>query len=181
LNVVLTFVTFAGFLLVAQPAFIFGEEEDDSRHLHYSYRIVGSLLALSGSITASASVVVVRKLGRGIHFSLSMLYAGWEGAIVVIIFMLIADIDPIPCSQSLPLILACSIAFFIGQIFRTVALQREKAGTISLIQTSQVIYSFILQYIFIGEVPTLLGGIGAGLIFLSCVALAIKGIVKAVN
>ena len=97
------------------------------------------------------------------------------------IYMAIAGIDLIPCFQSLPLMFASGISVFIGQIFRTMALQREKAGTISLIQTSQVIYSFILQYIFLGEVPTLLGGIGAGLIFLSCVTLAIKNILKSIK
>ena len=167
--------------MIAQPDFIFGNAEDDPVHFHYPYRIVGSLLALTASVLASTAVVIIRKLGRGVHFSLSLLYAGIEGVIVVMIYMAIAGINLIPCFQSLLLMFASGISVFVGQIFRTMALQREKAGTISLIQTSQVIYSFILQYIFLGEVPTLLGGIGAGLIFLSCVALAIKNILKSIK
>ena len=177
----LTLVTFAGFVLVAQPDFIFGAPEDEPNHFHYPYRIVGSLLALVASVMVSIAVVIIRKLGRGVHFSLSMLYAGLNGVIATLIYMGITGVSLIPCFQSLPVMFASAVAFFLGQMLRTLALQREKAGTISLIQTSQVIYSFILQYFFLGEVPTLLGGIGAGLIFLSCVALGIKGIVKAVK
>ena len=181
LNIVLTIITMGGFLLVSQPAFIFGGPEDDPMHFHYPYRVVGSLLALSGAIMASVAVITVRKLGPGVHFSLSMLYAGLEGTIVVLIYIGIARLNPIPCFHSLPLMFGCSICYFVGQIFRTLALQREKAGTISLIQSSQVIFSFVLQYIFLNEVPNALGGIGAGLIFLSCVVLAVKSIVKAVK
>ena len=180
LNVVLAIVTLIGFVLVAQPSFLFGSKDDDN-HFHFSYRIVGSLLALTASITASFAIVIVRKLGSGVHFSLSMLYAAWEGVIFVLIFMAIAGISPIPCFHSLPHVLGVAVLYFLGQVFRTVALQREKAGTISLIQTSQVIFSFALQYIFLGEVPTLIGGIGAGLILISCIILALKSIFKAVR
>ena len=180
LNVVLAITTLIGFVLVTQPSFLFGSQDEENQ-FHFSYRIIGSMLALTASITVSLAIVIVRKLGAGVHFSLSMLYAAWEGVVFVLIFMGIAGISPIPCFHSLPYILACVVLFFLGQIFRTVALQREKAGTISLIQTSQVIFSFINQYIFLGEVPTLIGGIGAGLILISCVILALKSILKAVR
>ena len=177
---VLAIVTLVGFVLVTQPSFLFGYQ-DDENYLHFSYRIIGSLLALTASITVALAIVIVRKLGAGVHFSLSMLYAAWEGVVFIFIFMAMAGISPIPCFYSLPHILGCTVLFFLGQMFSIMALQREKAGTISLIQTSQVVFSFILQYIFLGEVPTLIGGIGAGLILISCIILALKNILKAVR
>ena len=179
LNVVLATTTLVGFVLVTQPSFLFRSQNENQ--FHFSYRIVGSLLALTAAITMSLVIVIFRKLGAGVHFSLSMLYAAWEGIVFIVIFMAIAGISPIPCFHSLPYMLGCAVLFFLGQIFSIMALQREKAGTISLIQTSQVVFSFILQYIFFGEVPTLIGGIGAGLILISCIILALKNISKALR
>ena len=178
LNVILTIVTMVGFVLVAQPSFIFGGIQDHESQ-HYSWeRVLGSMFALAASLGAALSTIVVRKLGPGVHFTLSLFYASWEGVLYVVIYILIAGQTWLPCWSSMPYILGCTFAFLISQTFRTLALQREKAGPVTLIQTSQVVFSYLLQFIFLHEVPSLLGGIGGGLILCSCVALAMKSLIK---
>ena len=167
-----------GFVLVAQPSFIFGGIQDHESQ-HYSWeRALGSMFALAASLGAALSTIVLRKLGPGVHFTLSLFYASWEGVLFVVMYTVIAGQTWLPCWSSMPYILGCAIANFVALTFRTLALQREKAGTVTLIQTSQVVFSYLLQFIFLHEVPSLLGGIGGGLILCSCIALALKNILK---
>ena len=172
----LTIVTVIGFVLVAQPSFIFGGLEDA---VHASqFRIVGVLFAVGAAACTAVEAVIVRKLGTGVHFMTSMLYACWEGATFVVLFLTISGESLLPCIHSLPTMLGCGCGYLLSQAFGTLALQREKAGSIALIQSSQVIFSFTLEYIFLGVVPNFLCVIGAGLILLSCVALTTKNILK---
>ena len=169
-------ITMGGFLLVAQPSFVFGNLLDEE---HSSpYRIVGALFAFGSAMCAGLAAVVIRKLGPGVHFMSSMLYAAWEGVVFITLYLAITGQSLIPCLHSLAPMLGCGVMYLLSQALQTLALQREKAGPITLIQSSQVVFSFLLQYIFLGEIPNVLCAVGAGLILFSCVALAIKNMMK---
>ena len=56
------------------------------------------------------------------------------------------------------------------------ALQRQEVGSVALIRSSKVVFLFLVQYLVIGVVPTILGAFGAGLILFVSVMLALKSI-----
>ena len=171
-----------GFVLVAQPSFVFGGMQNSEEQFHTSfYRLLGSFLAFMSAVSLASACIIVRKLGPTVPVTLSMLYSGWEGVLYTLVFATIARIDLIPCFQSLGVMFGCGIFYSLGQAFQTLALQREKAGPITLIQSSQVLFSFILEYFVLGELPNFLTAIGSGLITVSCVALSVKSIIKALK
>lgn len=182
LFIILTITTLAGFVLVAQPSFIFGGFNNDVvSHQNEEFRMLGAVLAVSAAILAGLISVILRKIGTAMHFSQSMLHAGWEGALFSAVLIAANGSNFLVCFHSFSTIIGCSISLFFCQLCRTVALQLEKAGTVSLIQSSQVVFSFILQYIFLNEVPNLLCIVGSSLILISCVALGIKNIFKTIK
>ena len=143
--------------------------------------MIGASLALLSAIMASLSAVTLRRIGIAVHFTQSMLHIAWEGTLLSGIFIAASGTALLPCFKSFPTILGCSLSFFCAQICRTIALQHEKAATVTLIQTSQIIFSFLLQYIFLNEVPNLLGFAGASLILTSSIAFGIKNILKSLK
>ena len=163
--------------MVAQPTFLFGEMPHD-HDLPSSTRLIGIIFALTASFIAAVVIIIVRKLGPVIHFSLSVIYPSLCAVILAIVYMTVKGGSILPCFNNIPVSLACSACYFLAQMFRIIALQKEKAATVTLIQTTELIFSYLLQFIFLHKLPTLSGGIGACLIFLSSVVLAIKSILK---
>jgi len=86
LNVIFTLISLSGFILVAQPPFLFGES-DDVNHSSSS-RIIGALIGLSAAILSATVCVILRKLGSSVHFTLPMLYSGVEGTILKLVLLL---------------------------------------------------------------------------------------------
>jgi len=65
-----------------------------------------------------------------------------------------------------------SAAFaFSSQILTTLALQMERAGPVTLIQTSQIIIAFAFQALFFDAAVSTYSVVGGGLILLSSVIL----------
>lgn len=169
----------AGFVLVAQPSFLFGEiENGNETHRDDSLRVIGVLFALLASLSITTACIVIRKMGSNVHVLLSMTYTAWEGPVFVIFYLLVSGESLLPCWNNFPYIVAVSLCYLLSQGSQTLALQREKAGPITLIQSSQVVFSFLLQFIVLGEVPNLLCAVGAGLILTSCVVLGLKSFLK---
>jgi len=181
MNGILVVITLIGFVLVAQPTFIFGELlSPHAAHLE-SFRWLGIMYALTCSVTSALSIVVVRKLGLNVHFSVSMLYYAAINISFIIVFRLITGQTFSFCSNHFLVTISAGLAFFIAQIFATMAFQRQKAGSVALIRSSEVLFLFLLQYLVMGEIPTVISGIGAGLILFVCVMLSIKSIWKAMK
>ena len=174
-------ITVIGFILVAQPTFLFGGIlSPHAPHLE-GFRWLGIAFALTCSICSAFSFVVVRKLGLNVHFSLSMLHYSFINSFVVICFRLLTGKTFAFCFNHLPVTILAGLLFFVSQILSTMALQRQKAGSVALIRSSEVVFLFLLQYLVMGVVPTILGAIGAGLILFVCVMLALKSICKAMK
>jgi len=175
INSILTVVTLIGFVLVAQPTFIFGGLlSPHAPHLQ-GFRWLGIIYALISSISAGIATIIVRKLGFNVHFSLTLLYYSVENVLFIVSFRLIAGQTFTFCSNYL---LFAGLSLVAGQALTTMALQRQKAGPVSLIRSSEIVFLFLLQYLVMGEVPTVIGGIGATLILFVCVMLSIKSFWK---
>ena len=178
LNVVLTLVTLVGFVLVAQPSFLFGGFNDALDTQFDSSRVIGVIFALLGAFSAAIVSVIVRKMGPGVHVLLSMMYTAWEGPLFILLYLLASGENPFPCWDSFPYMMASGMCYILSQGLSTIALQREKAGPITLVLSSQVVFSFLLQFIVFGEIPNAFCVVGASLILISCIALGLKSFLK---
>jgi len=75
----------------------------------------------------------------------------------------------IPCLNDLLLMLASGTLAFLGQILTTLALQMERAGPVTLIQTLKIIIAFAFQALFFDAAISTHSVVGGCLILLSSV------------
>ncbi len=154
LDVVFTMFTFTGVILIARPPFLFGAElsgiEGD-----YTNHIKGTVAAFTGAIGAACTMVILRKIGKSVHYYLSVWYYAVLGLIECVIVLFILDEWTIPfCGWDRWMLMAIGLLGIAGQTFLTKALQIEKAGPVALMRTMDVVLAFILQFLFLNRKPT---------------------------
>lgn len=140
--------------------------------------VLGVCLVLLSASAMSISHVAVRKLSlEKIHFSVSSIYPAFVGlpfSIIISIVLILtknSHVDLDDEASSLPLQIFYSICGgsigVIGLTFLNIALNHEDPTKIGMTKTTGVLFSFILQYIFIGISIDFLGIIGAALVILA--------------
>lgn len=128
--------------------------------LPYSLSLLFLHLIL-GAIGAAFTFVVLRKMGKSVHYYLSVWYYAVIGFIECIITVSVLGEWTIPsCGRDRWLLMLIAVLGIAGQTFLTKALQIEKAGPVALMRTIDVVLAFIFQFIFLNRAPTMwsLGG-----------------------
>ncbi|XP_051530951.1 solute carrier family 35 member G1-like [Myxocyprinus asiaticus] len=153
-DVVFTAFTLTGVILIARPPFLFGGEvpgiEGD-----YTNHIRGTAAAFTGAVGAACTMVILRKIGKSVHYYLSVWYYAVLGLIECIIVLFILDEWTIPsCGWDRWTLMAIGLLGIAGQTFLIKALQIEKAGPVALMRTMDVVLAFILQFLFLNRKPT---------------------------
>nr|XP_001341822.1 solute carrier family 35 member G1 isoform X1 [Danio rerio] len=153
-DVVFTVFTLTGVILIARPPFLFGGElsgiEGD-----YSSHIKGTVAAFSGAVGAACTMVILRKIGKRVHYFLSVWYYAVLGLIECVVVLFILDEWTIPsCGWDRWTLMAIGVLGIAGQAFLTKALQIEKAGPVALMRTMDVVLAFVLQFLFLNRKPT---------------------------
>ncbi|XP_070783664.1 solute carrier family 35 member G1 [Enoplosus armatus] len=157
---VFTVFTLTGVILIARPPFLFGEHvrgiEGD-----YTNHIKGTVAAFAGAIGAAFTFVVLRKIGKSVHYYLSVWYYAVIGFIECVITVSVLGEWKIPfCGRDRWMLMLIAVLGIAGQTFLTKALQIERAGPVALMRTVDVLLAFIFQFIFFNRAPTMwsLGG-----------------------
>lgn len=151
---VFTVFTLTGVILIARPPFLFG------KHLggiegNYTNHIKGTVAAFAGAIGAAFTFVVLRKIGKSVHYYLSVWYYAVIGLLQCIIAVSVLGEWKIPdCGRDRWLLMLIAVLGIAGQSFLTKALQIEKAGPVALLRTVDVVLAFIFQFIFFNRSPT---------------------------
>lgn len=171
---VFTVFTLTGVILIARPPFIFGDHlqgiEGD-----YTNHIKGAIAAFAGAIAAAFTLVVLRKIGKSVHYYLSVWYYAVIGFIECIITVSVLGEWKIPsCGRDRWMLILMALLGIAGQSFLTKALQKEKAGPVALMRTIDVVLAFIFQFIFFNQAPTLLSLGGALCIVASTSGVALR-------
>lgn len=171
---VFTVFTVTGVILIARPPFIFGEQlhgiEGD-----YTNHVKGAIAAFAGAIAAAFTLVVLRKIGKSVHYYLSVWYYAVIGFIECIITVSVLGEWKIPsCGRDRWMLILMALLGIAGQSFLTKALQNEKAGPVALMRTLDVVLAFIFQFIFFNQAPTLLSLGGALCIVASTSGVALR-------
>lgn len=151
---VFTLFTLTGVILIARPPFIFGKHLSGIES-NYSNHIKGAVAAFAGAIGAACTMVVLRKIGKSVHYYLSVWYYAVIGLIECIITVSILGEWKIPsCGRDRWMLMLIAVLGIAGQSFLTKALQIEKAGPVALMRTVDVLLAFVFQFIFFNRAPT---------------------------
>lgn len=125
-----------------------------------------------GAIGAACTFVILRKLGKSVHYYVSVWYYAVIGLIECIITVSVLGEWKIPfCGRDRWLLMLIAILGIAGQTFLIKALQVEKAGPVALMKTVEVVLAFIYQFIFFSRAPTW-WSLGGAL----CIAVSTSGV-----
>jgi len=120
---------------------------------------IGGAYGLASMMSIAISIVLMRYL-QNVHHSLINLILGWWGSLQTITLAVIAGVLTVPQGMDIIsdnggflLMTASGLLFFFGQTSLAVALQLEEAGPVSLVRTSEVVFAFIWQIVFLNVFP----------------------------
>ncbi|KAM4526973.1 solute carrier family 35 member G1 isoform 1-T1 [Fundulus diaphanus] len=168
---VFTLFTLTGVILIARPPFLFGEHPSGIEG-NYTNHVKGTVAAFGGAIGAAFTFVVLRKMGKSVHYYLSVWYYAVIGLIESLITVSILGEWKLPfCGRDRWILMLIAILGIAGQTFLTKALQLEKAGPVALMRTVDVVLAFFFQFVFFNRAPTW-WSLGGAL----CVVLSTSGV-----
>ncbi|XP_068113696.1 solute carrier family 35 member G1 isoform X1 [Hyperolius riggenbachi] len=155
-DIVFIVFTITGVVLIARPPFLFGSNDEDLVE-DYSDRLKGTIAAVGGAVGAAITIVVLRKIGKSVHYLLSIWYAATIGLIECTIALFVLQEWRLPyCGLERWLLVLIGILGVGAQAFMVKALQIEKAGMVSIVRTMDVVFAFTFQALFFHRIPTLL-------------------------
>ncbi|XP_013399657.1 solute carrier family 35 member G1 [Lingula anatina] len=179
-EVIVTITVIGGCILVVQPPFIFGQLIEKSSEVSQQH-FFGALLALGGTLSASITFVIVRKISH-VHYTTIIFCFGVWGMIQTFVSLLaVQGLKDPPTGLPRILIMLIGVFSFLGQIFFTIAMKYENAGPISVTRASEVPLAYLWQYVFFSEIPTLYCIAGATLVTVSVALIGIKKWVHAIK
>ncbi|XP_051925483.1 solute carrier family 35 member G1 [Hippocampus zosterae] len=169
-----TVFTLTGVILIARPPFLFGQRIQGIEG-NYTNHIKGTIAAFAGAIGAACTMVVLRKIGKSVHYYLSVWYYAVIGFVECVITVSILGEWKIPsCGQDRWMLMLIAVLGIAGQSFLTKALQLEKAGPVALTRTVDVVLAFFFQFVFLGRAPSWWSLGGALCIVLSTSGVALR-------
>ncbi|XP_053167831.1 solute carrier family 35 member G1 isoform X2 [Hemicordylus capensis] len=153
-DLLFTLFTITGVVLIARPPFIFGSKVTGIEGTYIDH-LKGTVAAVTSAVAAASTIVILRKVGKSVHYFLSIWYYAVIGLIVCIIALFVIDEWSLPhCGIDRFLLVLIGMLGLGGQIFLTKALQIEKAGPVAIMKTMDVVFAFIFQILFLNHLPT---------------------------
>uniref|UniRef100_U3JZF2 Solute carrier family 35 member G1 n=1 Tax=Ficedula albicollis TaxID=59894 RepID=U3JZF2_FICAL len=152
----LLFTLFAvtGVILIARPPFLFGSHVTGIEG-SYSDHLKGTIAAIASTLSAASTIVILRKVGKSVHYFLSIWYYAVIGLVGCLIALFVLNEWRLPhCGRDRVFLILIGLLGLGGQVFLTKALQIEKAGPVSIMRTMDVVFAFILQVLFLNHIPT---------------------------
>ncbi|XP_042719300.1 LOW QUALITY PROTEIN: solute carrier family 35 member G1 [Lagopus leucura] len=153
-DLLFTLFTIIGVTLIARPPFLFGSNVTGIEG-SYSDHLKGTIAAIASTVSAALTIVILRKVGKSVHYFLSIWYYAVIGLIGCVIALFVMNEWRLPyCGKDRVFLILIGILGLGGQIFLTKALQIEKAGPVAIMRTMDVVFAFILQILFLNHLPT---------------------------
>lgn len=169
-------VSFFGVLLIAKPAFLFGESQSKDAEdadnngvelLSSSLRLLATGIGLLGVMGALTVYVILRKIGMQAHPLLLVLYFSLMTCVVLCIAIVVVP----SYSFRLPelgyqwfLFLLIGFSGFIMQFCLAFGVQRVRAGKALIMSYSNMVFALILDIVLWHHLPGLLSMLGIALI-----------------
>ena len=167
-------MTLGGVILVVQPPFLF--ENVESVEAVSDAGVLGSILSLLCAFLTATVMIMLRKLNTYGMPALTVLpIYSVLGMIISAALTSILRQWTIPgCGLDRIALIGNGLLLMIAQILAYIALKTERASNVTLILSSDVLFAFILEFLFFGIVPNYITIIGAVVIIASFVGLTVK-------
>nr|XP_039264157.1 solute carrier family 35 member G1-like [Styela clava] len=173
MDYVFALIAFSGVILIAQPPFIFPHLSSTTTESAF-----GVICALVSALMASSSYLSIRKIGTQTHYLIVTWYYSIVGCILDPVILIISGQYQPPCLSQIPIILLLTASGFLGQVTLTLALQHERAGTVAVLLTLQIIVVYFVQVVFLNDIPSMLSIIGTVLIFCTSIGIGARKIIN---
>ncbi|KAI0424322.1 hypothetical protein F5Y09DRAFT_347835 [Xylaria sp. FL1042] len=194
------FISLAGVLFIARPAFLFGRvgaPSPDARNATMMAFIVdgpqegspmvGSpsspqrtlavVCSIAGTFAAATAYSTIRVIGKRVHSLISVNYfAGMSTIASGFIILVHPDLDfmlPTGATQWI-LLLIIGVAGFLLQFLLTEGLQREKGGRATNMTYFQMVLALIIERVIWGTTPPVLSLVGSALIISAAIWLSLQ-------
>ena len=138
LEIVLAVVSLTGVVLIARPAFIFS-----SLNLN-PVDALGLAFGLLGAASQALSMILIKKLGKT-DIGLNVLYYSVAGSFVTFPLLVFLQRFRYPCRDDLIWVFLLGIFGVCGQYFLALSLWYERAGTVGVTRSVQVIMAYLFQ------------------------------------
>ncbi|KAI9260043.1 hypothetical protein EDC94DRAFT_563111 [Helicostylum pulchrum] len=165
-----------GVALVSKPQFIFGGEAPTDDITEWK-RLFAVFCALLGAMMSAVAYVTVRKIGRGAHFMVHVVYFGLVSIVISPIGMFLFQNPVMPQgSDEYGMLLLVGLTAFVGQCFLNQGLQMAPAGPGTLMRMNDVVFAFLFGIFILHEYPDIYSISGASIIVLMTSAMGIHKI-----
>ncbi len=144
-----------GLIVIAQPAFLFGEAQQT-----FSYFSMG--IALLGAFGSAVAYVLVRKLTETDDPAVIILY--FPLIALPLSLILLGNDFVIPTWEQTVLLILVGVFTQMGQLGLTKAMQTETASKATAFSYLQIIFSAVLGWLVFSEIPVFWTWVGGGLI-----------------
>lgn len=184
-------VSFIGVVIMTKPSIFFGtkQEEDkeypsnlnpdeDSKKANEQDYLIGISFALLSSIFVSVFYVLNKISGQKLDLTLTIFYPSLMGILIApLVAMLMGESLTVELKpENMSVILIVGLLSFVHLLFVAEALQLEDAGPASLVRNADIVYAFLLQFLFLGVQPEWTTLFGAGLIIVATTMIALRRI-----
>ena len=162
-----------GVVLIGRPSFLFGSLGKSST----SEKVwLPTILAVLSAIMFAFAIIMVRKMSQEVCTRVVVFYYALAGSVISLLASLISGEFKYPDCGTHDVVYAIvsGMLGYFAQLLSTKACQLEKASVISLVRTIGIVFSFILQLMFLNIIPNGLSIGGAILILLCNVVIFIK-------
>lgn len=189
-------MTFIGVMLIAQPSFLISKTSHKTNETFSSQnetqleiermdlnRYLGIGFGLTGAFAASVVSILLKKLANNkVHFSIAIIYASYLGLPVcsLISFILLytgKEVKPLISYFELliqiGITVLAAISGLTGQACMNFAFLHEDVTKVSLVRSTDVLFTFLFQYIVLNIHSNLFSVLGAMLILVSVVMIMI--------
>lgn len=162
-----------GITLIIKPKFLFSINED------YLKVYLGTTLALLSSIFIGSTQVLVKKLTNSkVHYSIVSIYPCFFGipASLCISYMNKKSIKSQnfdDLKYDLVYSLLAGVSGSLSLVFLSKALEKEDASKVAIVKNTDVLFSFVLQFIFLNIKIDLLNLIGSIMIIMSTIGISV--------
>jgi len=156
--------------LYINPSFIFAVQTD--------VNINGVIVAVAGAIGASIAHTTVRKLGKSVHFTVSITYFSFFGVVLSALYIHFIEGHQLPCSSDIPWLLFIGPNGLLGLSCLTLALQREKPGRVTIIRSLEIPIAYCFQIFLFDETPDTMTIVGVILIMAGGFMITIRKLLK---
>ncbi|TMW60721.1 hypothetical protein Poli38472_000763 [Pythium oligandrum] len=163
-------VSYVGVLFVARPAFLFPPEEGE---VSKGRDTLALICAMAAAATQAGVFILMRKL-QEVHFLAINHFLSVVGVVFSLIVLLVLG-EPLALPSHVGTILAVlgsATLSCVGLICLAIGLQLEQAGVASVMRYFDVIFVFIWDVVFLGQVVNGYSVLGAGIIIFCAVVIA---------